>query len=169
MEQRKPKYPRFYLPTYPFWKSLHRSNAQVRHDRGGVTAGMQAPIMIINRIVLLMSKGSYFRSFSDIAELIQKIKSSDFQPLPRDNSASYASMTATELEDESTSNKTQFRHELWAILHGLQGFETRFGLKTAIVTSLLAIPAWLKRHTEWWNQYEVWWAVVMAWVIMGPR
>lgn len=108
---------------------------------------------------MLISTGSYFRSFSDIAELIQKIKSSDFQPLPRSNSTSYASMTANELEDESTSKKTQLRHELWVVLHGLQGFETKFGLKTAIVTSLLAVPAWLNKHTEWWNQFEVWWAV----------
>jgi hypothetical protein len=39
MEQRKPKYPRFHLPSYPFRKSLFRTNAQVRHDRGGLTAG----------------------------------------------------------------------------------------------------------------------------------
>lgn len=39
MQQRRPKYPKFHLPSYPFWKSIHRTNAQVRHDRGGVTAG----------------------------------------------------------------------------------------------------------------------------------
>ena len=77
-------------------------------------------------------------------------------------------MTATELEDEPDS-ENKFRHKLWAVLHRLQGFETKFGLKTAIVISLLAIPAWLKQHTVWWNEYEIWWAVVMAWLIMGPR
>jgi hypothetical protein len=30
---------RLYLPSYPFAKALQRTNAQVRHDRGGVTAG----------------------------------------------------------------------------------------------------------------------------------
>lgn len=39
MEQEKANWPRIYLPRYPIWKALHRSNAQVRHDRGGVTAG----------------------------------------------------------------------------------------------------------------------------------
>lgn len=39
MQQRKPKHAKFYPPSYPFWKSLHRTNAQVRHDRGGLTAG----------------------------------------------------------------------------------------------------------------------------------
>ena len=119
--------------------------------------------------VWLMTTGSYFRSFSAIAELIQKIKSSDFQPLPRDDkSASYASMTASELED-GPDPTSQLRYKLRAVLYRLQGFETKFGLKTAIVISLLAIPAWLKDHTVWWNEYEIWWAVVMAWLIMGPR
>lgn len=40
MQQRKPERSKFHPPTYPFWKSLHRTNAQVRHDRGGLTAGM---------------------------------------------------------------------------------------------------------------------------------
>ena len=120
--------------------------------------------------VWLTPAGSYFKSFSAIAELIQNIKSSNFQPLPRDDdkSASYASMTATELEDEPDSEH-KFRHKLWTVLHRLQGFETKFGLKTAIVISLLAIPAWMSEHTVWWNEYEIWWAVVMAWLIMGPR
>ncbi|KAI1100918.1 hypothetical protein F4804DRAFT_335760 [Jackrogersella minutella] len=157
MQQRRPKYPKFHMPSYPFWKALHRTNAQVRHDRGGVTAG------------------SYYKSFSDIAVIIQKIKSRDFQPLPReeeestnkDHDTSYATMTANELEDEWSKNHV--RHEIWGFLHRLQGFETRFGLKTAAITSLLSIPAWFPVTYGWWDGYEVWWAVVMAWLIMGPR
>ncbi|KAH9886537.1 hypothetical protein F4778DRAFT_798238 [Xylariomycetidae sp. FL2044] len=158
MQQNKPEYPKFHLPAYPFWKALHRTNACVRHDRGGVTAG------------------SYFRSFSDIAKIIQKIKSQDFTPLPRKGEAvddchdtSYATMTATELEDDSTAGKSSLRRATWAILHRMQGFETRFGLKTAAVMSLLAVPAWLYESNDWWNGYETWWAVVMAWLIMGSR
>lgn len=46
MEQRKPRYPKLHMPSYPFWKSLHRTNAQVRHDRGGVTAGrLKSPLL----------------------------------------------------------------------------------------------------------------------------
>lgn len=159
MQQRRPKYPKFHLPSYPFWKAMHRTNAQVRHDRGGVTAG------------------SYFKSFSDIAVIIQKIKAREFQPLPREGNekanneqdTSYATMTADELEDEWSIRKNYVRHEIWGILHRLQGFETRFGLKTAAITSLLSIPAWLPQSHGWWDSYEVWWAVVMAWLIMGPR
>ncbi|KAI5866130.1 hypothetical protein GGS23DRAFT_555684 [Durotheca rogersii] len=158
MQQRSPKYPKFHPPSYPFWKAIHRTNAQVRRDRGGVTAG------------------SYFRSFNDIAEIIQKIKSQDFQPLPRkgedadkDHDTAYATMTADELEDDPGPEKSRLRHRIWGILHRLQGFETRFGLKTAAITSLLSIPAWLPRDHVWWDTNEVWWAVVMAWLIMGPR
>lgn len=38
MQQRRRGW-RLYLPSYPFAKALQRTNAQVRHDRGGVTAG----------------------------------------------------------------------------------------------------------------------------------
>ncbi|KAK6956590.1 hypothetical protein Daesc_001869 [Daldinia eschscholtzii] len=159
MQQRRPKFPKFHGPSYPFWKAMHRTNAQVRHDRGGLTAG------------------SYFKSFSDIAAIIQKIKSSDFQPLPRDGDGiagkeqdtSYATMTADEPEDEWSTKRNRMRQATWKILHRLQGFETRFGLKTAAITSLLSIPAWITRSHVWWDGYEVWWGVVMAWLIMGPR
>ncbi|KAI0378915.1 hypothetical protein F5Y04DRAFT_136777 [Hypomontagnella monticulosa] len=158
MQQNKPKHLKFHPPSYPFWKAMHRTNTQVRHDRGGVTAG------------------SYFKSFSDIAVIIQKIKSRDFQPLPRDEDqagkdqhTSYATMTADEPEDEWSVKKNHARHKIWGFLHRLQGFETRFGLKTAAITSLLSIPAWLPQSNVWWDEYEVWWAVVMAWLIMGPR
>ncbi|KAI1487837.1 hypothetical protein F5X96DRAFT_648131 [Biscogniauxia mediterranea] len=158
MQQQQPKHPKFHFPSYPFWKALHRTNAQVRHDRGGVTAG------------------SYFRSFNDIAELIQKIKSQEFQPLPEAGKTSvdgpgtsYATMTASELQDDEDTQKSRTRHKVWTVLHRLQGFETRFGLKTALIVSLLAIPAWQTQSHVWWDGYEVWWAVVMAFLIMGPR
>ncbi|KAI1881073.1 hypothetical protein JX265_001313 [Neoarthrinium moseri] len=158
MEQRKPQYPKFHRPSYPFRKSLHRTNAQVRHDRGGLTAG------------------SYFRSFNDIANLINNITSREFKPLSRkediqDNGLEKmtSTMTATELEDESLTNTARVGHSIWTVMHRLQGFETRFGLKTAAVTSLLSVPAWLVQSNGWWTQYEVWWAVVMAWLIMAPR
>jgi hypothetical protein len=38
MQQRRQGW-RLYLPSYPLAKALQRTNAQVRHDRGGVTAG----------------------------------------------------------------------------------------------------------------------------------
>ncbi|KAI0477396.1 hypothetical protein GGR56DRAFT_665417 [Xylariaceae sp. FL0804] len=141
MQQDRPKRPRFYLPSYPFSKSLYRSNAQVRHDRGGVTAG------------------SYFQSFSDIAELIQRIKSRNFQPhdpreekLDSPNGYPLATMTSTALDDDTDTTSSRVRHQAWVMLHRLQGFETRFGLKTAVVTSLLAVPAWLSGSDWWWDE-----------------
>ena len=65
--------------------------------------------------------------------------------------------------------QSTFRHRLWEIAHGLQGFEMRFALKTVIVTSCLSIPAWLNQSRDWWNLYGGWWAVVMAWITMHPR
>jgi hypothetical protein len=71
--------------------------------------------------------------------------------------------------DRETANKKSFRYLLWLGLHRLQGFETRFALKVAIVTSLLSVPAWLEQSAEWYNRYQAWWAVVMAWLMMHPR
>jgi hypothetical protein len=63
----------------------------------------------------------------------------------------------------------RFRYRLWLILHNLQGFEMRFALKVAIVTSLLSVPAWLNQSRGWWNENEIWWTVVFVWIMMHPR
>ncbi len=39
MQERATRFPAVYLPSYPIWKAMKRNNAQVSHDRGGVTAG----------------------------------------------------------------------------------------------------------------------------------
>lgn len=120
--------------------------------------------------------GSYFRSFNDIAELIQSISSKEFTPLPKKERISdnglerlASTMTANDLEDEFQTKAARAGHSIWTVMHRLQGFETRFGLKTTAVTTLLSVPAWLDQSSGWWNEYEVWWAVVMAWLIMAPR
>ncbi|KAI1175218.1 hypothetical protein F4777DRAFT_340427 [Nemania sp. FL0916] len=158
LQKKQPKYPHFHLPRYPLRKAIYRTNAQVRHDRGGVTAGM------------------YFRSLEDIGTLIKKIRSRDFRPVSQkealvddDYDDSIDTIPADNLSNNPKSRRALFRHRAWALLHRLQGFETRFGLKTALVTSLLAIPAYLTNSQAWWDRYEGWWGVVMGWLIMGPR
>ncbi|KAI0429993.1 hypothetical protein F5Y09DRAFT_242819 [Xylaria sp. FL1042] len=148
IRQRQPRYPHFHIPCYPFWKAIHRTNAQVRHDRGGVTAG------------------SYYRSLHDITKIIKNIMSRDFQPVAREGPPA---ASADELSNDSKSGETGTCHRIWTVLHRMQGFETRFGLKTALVTSLLAVPAYLIDHNPWWDHYDGWWGVVMGWLIMGPR
>lgn len=74
-------------------------------------------------------------------------------------------------EDPTSSTPTQqkLRYRIWKVLYRLQGFETKFALKAVLVTSLLAIPAWLPQSREWWNMHESWWAVVFAWTMLHPR
>lgn len=158
---------RIYLPSYPWKKSLQRTNAQVRHDRGGVTAGF------------------YFRSQSQLARTMKGM-ANVYKPLPRQNLAPKDpkeeevirtdSMGKYEEEEDvamsrtsHASKKKKFRYRLWVILHRLQGFETRFALKVAITTSLLSVPAWLTQSRGWWNEYESWWAVVTVWIMSHPR
>jgi hypothetical protein len=162
MEQRKPTWPRIYAPSYPWRKALNRTNAQVRHDRGGVTAG------------------SYYRSFDDISRLIDQIKSSVHDPSPNEvphEPELFVLRTAasdrSRVEDATTEGlplkKSTFRHGVWKFLHRLQGFEMRFALKNVILLVLLAMPALLSESRTWWNAYSSWWAVAMAWMMMHPR
>lgn len=123
MQQRHPGW-RVYLPSYPFTKSLHRTNAQVRHDRGGLTAGF------------------YFHNQAELAKTMRG-KDSIYKPLPRQSNMLDADDTKVEVrrgdtmgkyeeEEEvamnnhsTTSREKRLRYRLWMILHRLQGFETR--------------------------------------------
>ncbi|TAQ87165.1 hypothetical protein B7494_g4501 [Chlorociboria aeruginascens] len=154
---------RLYPPSYPFPKALQRTNAQVRHDRGGVTAGF------------------YFRNQTELAQTLKGL-SNTYKPLPRkDNNRadvepkpgiSRAETIGKYAEEEemATSNKVlRIRFGIWKGLHRLQGFETRFALKVVMATTLLAVPAWLPQSRGWWNTSESWWAPATAWLMMHPR
>jgi hypothetical protein len=124
----------------------------------------------------LYALGSYFRSFNEIAEVIDRIASKEYQPLSRREDTDVnnlekmrSTMTAADIEDESPTKIRRVGRSIWEVMHRAQGFETRFGLKTTAVTSLLSVPAWLSQSNGWWNYYEAWWAVIMAWLIMAPR
>ncbi|CAD6446655.1 4e649bb4-d863-4f17-9e8d-6e258a16a71e [Sclerotinia trifoliorum] len=168
MQQRRPGW-RAYLPSYPFGKALQRTNEQVRHDRGGVTAGF------------------FFQSQRELAKTMKGM-ANVYKPGPRkkrgteEEEDNYDNLEPTEsrgayAEEEEiamdknsqTSRQKRLRYKTWKVIHRLQGFETRFALKVAIVTSLLSIPAWLNQSRDWWNKYESWWAVIMVWIMMHPR
>lgn len=166
MQQRRPGW-RLYLPSYPWAKALQRTNAQVRHDRGGVTAGF------------------YFRSQNQLSKIMRGM-SNIYQPLPRHGSDSnddkehqnininrtntigkYAEEedAAINRNNAQTSREKRLRYKLWLILHRLQGFETRFALKVVVVTALLSVPAWLKQSRGWWNANDSWWCVISVWIM----
>lgn len=142
-------WPRIYLPSYPFWKAIHRTNKQIRHDRGGITVG------------------SYHRTFIQIERVLEKIKAREHKPwrtranIPEGNGA-------TEDNAETDSKQDEMGFKVWRVLHRLQGFESRYALKVCLVVSLLSIPSYLK-GTDWWDRYEVWWAVSMSWIMIHPR
>ena len=129
---------RLNLPTYPPWKAVYRTNAQVRHDRGGVTAGM------------------YQATFAEIAYLLERVKSREHNPEPRQE---YDAITAERVDSlhptmdasmagEPTTKRDKLGYKVWTILHRMQGFESRYALKVAILTSVLSIPAWLIGGTD---------------------
>ncbi|RSL69146.1 hypothetical protein CEP54_002385 [Fusarium duplospermum] len=138
---------RLNLPTYPPWKAIYRTNAQVRHDRGGVTAGM------------------YQATFAEIAQLLESVK------VGKEHRQSYEAVTGPEepsIRGQPASRRDKLGYRIWTVLHRLQGFESRYALKVAVLTSALALPAWLSSGS-WWNRYEAWWAVCMGWIMIHPR
>lgn len=154
------------LPSYPWSKSLLRTNAQVRHDRGGLTAGF------------------YFRSKKQLDRTMADLRSKAYIPRIRTQAeegglktpniqtsviSKYEEEKRIALEDRKVSDTVKFRYDLWKFLHRLQGYESRFTLKVTAVTALISIPAWLPQSSDWWNTNESWWAVVTVWFMMHPR
>lgn len=151
--------PRLWLPSYPFFKAVYRTNAQIRHDRGGVVAG------------------SYQVTFGDIARILDKITSRVHEPTGRTQTdaagdahlkpATPASRTGN--DDTKPKSSTATRYKIWRGLYRLQGYESKYALKACLVTCLLAVPSYLEQSKWWWDQYQAWWAVAMSWVVMHPR
>ena len=165
--QRKRHSWRVNLPSYKYSKSLLRSNPQVRHDRGGLTAGF------------------YFRSKEQLKRAIEDLQSKSHTPLQnehRDGPLSPVFMAqaspfgkyedekrAASSDRESSKEPSTLRYQLWSLLHRLQGFESRFMVKVTVLTTLLSIPSWLPQSKEWWNNNHSWWAVATIWIMMSPR
>ena len=164
-------------------KLAYSASLSVRVTKSGIQLKVSVQWRDISHLVLVRNTrlikvylGSYFRSFNEIEELIGLIASKEYEPLSRreDIGANNlekmrSTMTATEIEDDSPSKPARLGKSIWKVMHRAQGFETRFGLKTTAVTSLLAVPAWLAQSNGWWDYYEAWWAVIVAWLIMAPR
>ena len=154
---------RIRVPTYPWRKISTRTNAQVRHDRGGLTAGF------------------YFRSQKQLQRTMADLQSTTYVPTRRQaivdgESKGPSAVGEYEREKEMDDGKVPkqarmaiLRHRVWAILHRLQDFESRFAFKVTLITTLISIPAWLPQSQGWWNDNESWWAVVMVWIMMHPR
>ncbi|RAL63758.1 hypothetical protein DID88_003404 [Monilinia fructigena] len=133
MQQRRSGW-RIYLPSYPFGKALQRTNGQVRHDRGGVTAGF------------------FFRSQRELAKMMKGM-TNVYKPAPRKENGTEQEDNFEDLEPVDTrgayaeeedfamdknsqaSRQKRLRYKAWKVIHRLQGFETRFAFKVAIVTS----------------------------------
>lgn len=163
MQQAKRKW-RIRAPSYPFSKAIMRTNAQVRHDRGGLTAGF------------------YFRSKRQLDRAMAELQSNAYIPAARHAAGGQGLKDAPEqpqvigeyqkeqeYEHGKSSGKAPFRYRAWEVLHRLQGFESRFAFKVTLVTTLLSVPAWLPQSRGWWNDNESWWTVVTVWAMMHPR
>ncbi|KAF5634337.1 BRE4-like protein [Fusarium sp. NRRL 25303] len=143
------------LPVYPFGKALYRTNAQVRHDRGGVTAGM------------------YRATFAEIAKLIETTRSSE-KHHPRGN---YEAVTEPEdctvvesiIHGSPAVHKDRLSYKLWKLLRRCQGFETKYATKVVLLLSALSLPCCFESAYLWRTLYDAWWAVAVGWIMIHPR
>ncbi|KAL8782486.1 MAG: hypothetical protein Q9213_005325 [Squamulea squamosa] len=136
------------LPSYPLHKQFNRTNAQVRHDRGGLTAGF------------------YFRTKVQLERTMGDLQSRPFVPSYRQDDVLTLRNTSARTW---TSEQKTFCYKVWGVLHGMQGFEARFALKVVLVTTLLSVPAWLEQSRDSWNRYQIWWTVITVWLMTHPR
>lgn len=54
-------------------------------------------------------------------------------------------------------------------MHRLQGYESRYAIRTSIIVTSLCIPGWIHHSRDWFNNYNLWTAPFIAVVIMHPR
>lgn len=146
---RQPGKRKFYLPSYPLYKSLYRASPQVRHDRGGVTAGY------------------YFKSKQNIEDAMKMYNARPFDPSP-DILCNERERHGKCTDVRGAAEPETFRYKAWEFIHRLQQFESRFAFKVVLVTTLLSIPAWTDSR-RWYIDNGGWWAVVAAWFMMHPR
>lgn len=147
---------RMFLPSYPLRKALYRTNPQVCHDRGGLTAG------------------HYFKSKQNIEKAMETYQAKPFIPSPTSPIAGDERVPETELEamnsnPSTTAEPQTLRYRAWQVLHRLQQWETRFAFKVVFVTVLLSIPAWVESSRVWYLENGCWWSVIAAWFMMHPR
>ncbi|KAI9800091.1 MAG: hypothetical protein M1825_004273 [Sarcosagium campestre] len=153
---------RFSLPSYPFPKALDRTNAQVRHDRGGLTAAV------------------FFKSKSELEKTMRELQSSIYNPAPKESGLTFGQSflhdkiksrdsDAKEVVECEGRGQEKLRYRIWTALHRFQGFEARFALKITILVLALSVPAWVEQSRGWWNADEIWWVVVTVWLMMHPR
>lgn len=152
------------LPTYPLIKSLDRVNGQVRHDRGGLTAGFY-----------FRTKEQLERTMADLQHTSYIPRSRSVAPTGNQHGKKH-NPDEIHVHNDSTPDRKKrdpaaasYRHLVWRFFHRLQDFESQFAFKVALVTTLISIPAWLPQSRGWWNESGSWWAVVTVWMMMHPR
>jgi hypothetical protein len=145
------KMKQFFLPSYPLRKAIYRTNPQVRHDRGGVSAGY------------------YFRIKQEIDNIMTKIHAQAYLPDSLVSNGDSRKNIVNAHGIGFNADENTLRYRIWKILHRLQQFESQFAFKVFLVTGILSIPAWLEESRSWWSEHEIWWTVVAAWFMMHPR
>lgn len=159
---KKNKRRRFWFPSYDWRKAMYRSNPQVRHDRGGMTAGYF--FRSKRELELVMGQKPF-----DPSDLGTTAYMPDTQHSKKIKMKSQRGrLTEGPIRNNSDEPDT-LRFKCWKALHELKGYESKFALKVTMTVCLLALPGWLDRSKNWWEEWQSWWVTVTIWLLMQPR
>lgn len=140
------------LPIYPLSSALYFTTAQIMHDRGGESAAY-----------FYFAKRKVEESFRHLHEVKLQPKTSSQTKQKR--------LAADKLTDNNgkLSDAQGVRYSVWLTMHRLQDYEARFAIKSSITTAILSIPAWIPDSNGWYQQYDVWLSVLIAYLSLHPR
>lgn len=145
--------------NYPFLRALKINTRQTTHDRGGQSAFY------------------FYHTKSDIEKVFEQLHeiNSYRRETKQHKKHSSEGSVRHEVSNSSTphagelDNRNKLRYKLWKIAHRLQGYESRFAVRTSITVTTLCIPGWIRSSSGWYNNYNLWIAPFIAVLMMHPR
>lgn len=139
-------------PNYPFARALKTNTRQITHDRGGQSA-----------FYFYLTKNDVERVFKKIHEMNTAKINADTE-LQQDSRSIQNQSYLFKVEE-----KRKLRYKIWKFFHRLQGYESKFAIRTALTVTLLSVPGWISSSRDWYNYYDLWMAPIVALLVLHPR
>ena len=126
---------------------------------------------------ILTVAGNFYRGFANIPSLFDEqephacaSQASDQRPGTNSlGSVVCPAILEADMAAPEGSKHHRIRHALWRGLGQLKGHETKFAVKAALAMCLLSIPAFSAGQSAWWDAGDMWWALIIGWVVMHAR
>lgn len=148
------------FPNYPFSRALKTNTRQTTHDRGGQSAFYFYHTKAdIEQVFEQLHEISVAHRRASVLASEEELTPADARKKRREN----------ERNNAASDEQHKLRYRLWRLVHRLQGYESRYAIRTSIIVTSLCIPGWIHHSRDWFNNYNLWTAPFIAVVIMHPR